>query len=64
MDDHFLRPPEEKETLVFFWGTSGIDNSVIDTWDSEIIGELIYNEKYDISLELSQLHYQAVCNDL
>ena len=57
MDEHFLRPPEEKSTNAFFWGTSGIDNSGIETWDSEVVGEVIINKHYDITLESSQLHY-------
>ena len=57
INEHFYKPPDDKEWGVFFWGTSGIDNSKLKTWDSEKTGEIIINEEYDISLESSQLHY-------
>lgn len=51
-----------------FWGVKGIDKGDISKWDarwdSETIGEVIWDESFDLSPEVNQQSLLDFCADL
>ena len=47
--DEFPSDPAGFDDVTVFWGTEDIDREGETPWDAEFIGDLIWDEKFDMS---------------
>lgn len=53
-----------KLVINIFWGVSGLNNSKANKWDPEYIGEVIWDDEFDMTPIKNQQSILDFCKDL
>ena len=53
-----------KLVINLFWGVKGLDNSKSNKWDTEYIGEVIWDEQFDLTPKENQQNILDFCTEL
>lgn len=64
MNDYHNTASTSATTVSLLYGVKSIDRSGISKWDSKNIGELIYDDQFDLAPEANQLRIVEICNAL
>lgn len=64
MADEFPADNEGFSSVTIFWGTKDIDREGETKWDPDFIGDLIWDESFNMAHEDSQVFLKKMCNDL
>ena len=66
VEDNFLSTSSLKESLVvrLNWGVKGLDRSDVGAWDPKDMGELIWDEDFNVAPKANQQNLIDLCIDL
>jgi len=64
MEDDFLTADNSAIRVSIFWGIKDINKDNIDPWDPADLGEVVFDDKFDLSAVESQKSLMNFCKDL
>lgn len=64
MSKEFPASDESYVDVTVFWGVKDIDREGENQWDPEFIGEVIWDDKFDMSTVAAQTFLKNLCAEL
>jgi protein dispatched 1 len=64
MSDEFPEDNAGFDDVTIFWGTKDIDRTGESKWDPDFIGQLLWDEEFDMSTVAAQKYLHNFCDDM
>ena len=66
ISDEFVTTTDQSGAFLvsIVWGVKDLDRSEVGLWDPEVLGELVWDDQFDVSPEENQKSVMKLCEDL